>query len=88
MAGQVAVLVADELTDDEFEHYQPRIEALSKADIDRVARLYITPDRMIVLVVGDRARIEGPLKSLPWARGIHHLDTGGHLLDDPFGAGR
>jgi zinc protease len=88
VAGQVAVLVADELPDDEFEHYQPRIEALSKADVDRVARRYITPDRMIVLVVGDRARIEGPLKSLPWARDIHHLDTGGHLLDDPFGAGR
>jgi zinc protease len=88
VAGQVAVLVADELPDDEFEHYQPRIEALSKADIDRVARQYITPDRMIVLVVGDRARIEGPLKGLPWARNIQHLDNAGHPLDDPFGAGR
>jgi zinc protease len=88
VAGQVAILVADELPDDEFEHYQPRIEALSKADIDRVARQYITPDRMIVLVVGDRARIEGPLKSLPWAKDVRHLDTGGHPLDDPFGPGR
>lgn len=88
VAGQVGILVADELPDDEFEHYQPRIEAISKADVDRVARQYITPDRMVVLVVGDRAQIEGPIKSLPWAKDIRHLDTGGHRLDDPFGAKR
>ena len=68
VAGQVAILVADELPDDEFERYQPRIEALTKADVDRVARQYITPDRMTVLIVGDRSKIEGPLKSLPWVK--------------------
>jgi zinc protease len=88
VAGQVAVLVADELPDDEFELYQPRIEALAKGDIDRVAKQYITPDRMVVLVVGDRARIEGPLKTLPWVKAIGHLDTVGKPLDDPFGAQR
>ena len=30
VAGQVAILVADELPDDEFERYQPRIEALTR----------------------------------------------------------
>jgi zinc protease len=87
VAGQVAVLVTDELPDDEFERYQPRIEALTRGDVDRVARQYITPDRMVVLIVGDRSRIEGPLKALPWAKAIRHLDTGGNPLDDPFGPG-
>jgi zinc protease len=88
VAGQLAVLVTDELPDDEFDRYQPRIEAVSRDDVDRVARRYITPDRMIVLIVGARERIEGPLKGLPWVKRIHHLDTGGHPLDDPFEAGR
>jgi zinc protease len=88
VAGQVAVLIADELPDDEFERYQPRIEALSKADVDRVAKAYITPDRMVVLIVGDRAKVEGPIKTLPWAREIRHLDTAGHVLDSPFSSGR
>ncbi len=87
VAGQVAVLVEDELPDDEFERYQPRIEAISRADVDRVARRYITPDRMIVLIVGDRGRIEGPLEGLPWVKRIRHLDTGGNPLGDPFEAG-
>jgi zinc protease len=88
VAGQVAILVADELPDDEFERYQPRIEALSKRDVDRVAKEYITPDRMVVLVVGDRSRIEASLKELPWVKGIGQLDTEGNPLDDPFGARR
>ncbi len=88
VAGQVAVLVTDELPDDEFERYQPRVEAVTRGDVDRVARQYITPDRMVVLIVGDRGRIEGPLKSLSWIKGIRHLDTGGNPLDEPFESGR
>jgi zinc protease len=88
LAGQVAVLVADELPDDRFERYQPRIEAITKDDVDRVARQYVTPDRMIVLIVGDRARTEGPLKGLSWVKGIGRLDNSGNPLDDPFDAGR
>ena len=38
VAGQIAILVADDLPDDEFAHYQARVEAVTKADVDRVAR--------------------------------------------------
>src|SRR5262249_52359933 len=64
VAGQLAVLVADELPDDEFDRYQSRIEAVTNADVDRVAREYITPEKMAILVVGDRAQIERPVQSL------------------------
>ena len=87
VAGQLAILVADELPDDEFERYQPRVEAVTKADVDRVARKYITPDRMTVLIVGDRSKIEGPLKGLPWVKAIRHLDPEGNFLDSPFQPG-
>ncbi len=87
VAGQLAILVADELPDDEFERYQPRVEAITKADVDRVARKYITPDRMTVLIVGDRSKIEGPLKGLSWVKTIQHLDPEGRFLDSPFRPG-
>ena len=55
VAGQIAVLVDYDLPDDEFTHYQARVEAVTKADVDRVAREYITPASMSILVVGDRS---------------------------------
>ena len=80
VAGQIAVLVDYDLPDDEFTHYQERVEAVTKADVDRVAREYITPASMSILVVGDRSQIEGPLKSLPFVPAIQRLDTEGNAL--------
>jgi zinc protease len=77
VAGQLGVLVEDELPDDEFVHYQARIEAVTKADVARVAHEYITPEKMAILVVGDRSVIEKPLKSLPFVDKIERLDTEG-----------
>ena len=64
VAGQLAILVADDLPDDEFDHYQARIEAVTKADVDRVAREYITPENMTILVVGDRSADRGAAQEL------------------------
>jgi zinc protease len=80
VASQVAVLVADELPDDEFLHYQERIEAVTSAEVNRVARKYITPETMSVLVVGDASKIEKSLQSLPFVQGIQRLDTEGNSL--------
>jgi zinc protease len=78
LAAQFAALAAAELPDDEFVHYQERIEAVSKADVDRVARQYITPDTMTILIVGERSQIEKPLLSLPFVRSIEQLDALGN----------
>ncbi len=83
VAGQIGVLVTDDLPDDEFIHYQERVEAVTKADADRVAREFITPANMSILIVGDRSQIEGPLKSLPFAKAIQRLDTEGNALAAP-----
>jgi zinc protease len=87
VAGQLATLIADDLPDDEFDRYQSRVDALTKADVDRVARQYITPETMAILVVGDRSRIEGPLKTLPWVKAIRRLDAEGNPLPDAGAAG-
>jgi zinc protease len=83
VAAQVAALVADGLPDDEFERYQSRIEALKRADVDRVAHHYITPEGMTTLIVGDRARIERSVKALPFVDGIQRVDAEGNPLSNP-----
>jgi zinc protease len=82
LAAQMAGLAAADLPDDEFEHYQARIEGVSQTDVARVARQYITPETMTILVVGDRSQIEAPLLTLPFIRTIQHLDALGYPLSD------
>ncbi len=86
VAGQIANLVIDDLPDDEFIHYQARLEAVIKAEVDRVAREYVTPGTMTILVVGDRSGVEGPLKSLPFVETIKQLDTEGNPVAAPAAA--
>jgi zinc protease len=93
VAAQLAALAAADLADDEFEHYQARIEAVNQADVDRVARQYITPQSMAILVVGDRSQIGAPLLSLPFVQSIKPLDALGNPVPDsaatkPAAAGR
>ncbi len=87
VAGQLANLVAYDLPDDELDRYQARIEALNRVDIERVATKYITPDNMTVLIVGDRSRIEGPLKTLPFVKSVRRLDAEGNPLTEPAAGG-
>ena len=78
VAGQLAILIAEDLPDDEFARYQSKVEAVTKADIDRVATEYITPENMALLAVGDRSQVEGPLKGLPFFERIEQLDVEGN----------
>ncbi len=52
------------LPDDYFAKYVQNIQAVTAADVQRVADKYIQPDRFAVVVVGDRQKIEGPIKAL------------------------
>jgi zinc protease len=80
VAGQIAVLVEYDLPDDEFAHYQDRVEAVTRDEANKVARVYITPASMSILVVGDRSLIDGPLKSLPFVPSIQRLDNEGNTV--------
>ena len=44
--------------------YERAVHAVSASDVQRVAQRYIRPDRMAVVVVGDRTRIEPGLRAL------------------------
>ena len=52
------------LPDDYFSTYVPGIDAIRAADVQRVARTYVQPDTLAVVVVGDRKAVEPGLKAL------------------------
>jgi predicted Zn-dependent peptidase len=53
VAGSLAGLFVHHLPDDELEHYRGSIEAVTAADITRVAREHIHPEAAAVVLVGD-----------------------------------
>jgi zinc protease len=51
------------LPDDYYQQYGAKTGAVTKADMVRVAKQYIDLDHLAIVIVGDRATIEGPLKA-------------------------
>jgi predicted Zn-dependent peptidase len=51
------------LPDDYYRQYGGRIGAVTRADMVRVAKQYIDLDHLAIVIVGDRATIEAPLKA-------------------------
>ena len=52
------------LPDDVYSTYVQKVMAVTPADAARVAAQYIQPAKFLVLVVGDRAKVEAPLRAL------------------------
>jgi len=67
------------LPDDYFSKYVQNIQAVTAADVQRVAQKYIQPGRVIVVVVGDLKTIE------PGIRGLNLGPTRTLTIDDVFG---
>ncbi len=63
-AGKFAELLNNDLPLDTFDSFIAKVNAVTAADVQRVARLYIRPDEFAVVVVGDRAQIEAPIRAL------------------------
>ena len=80
VAGTLAELVIYKLPADYFTTYQSKVEAITKPDVDRVAQKYLDPSKMTILVVGDRAKVEPTLKTLPFAKVINSVDVDGNPL--------
>jgi zinc protease len=64
VAGQMAQLATFGLTLDELPRITARVRAVTAADVQRVARQYLTPDKAHVVVVGDLAKVRGPIEQL------------------------
>jgi predicted Zn-dependent peptidase len=79
IAGQVEELVTYRLPDSYFIDFIRNILAVRKDDLLRVARKTIDPDRMAIVLVGDRKVIEQPVRALDLGPILHRT------IDDVLG---
>jgi zinc protease len=64
VAAQLAELAIFGFPDSYVTEYTRKIAAVTKDDVRRVARKYLDPNHLAIVVVGDRKSIEGPLAKL------------------------
>jgi len=76
ISNQLANLVIYGLPDTYFNNYIQKVSTITVADVNRVANKYLSPDRMAVVIVGDRKTIEPGLRELGLPIAI--LDTEGN----------
>jgi predicted Zn-dependent peptidase len=69
------------LPDDYYQQYTKRIAAITKDDVLRVAKQYVTVDKLDIVIVGDRKVIEGPLKAANIAP-IVYYDIEGNRVEE------
>jgi predicted Zn-dependent peptidase len=77
--GSIRELVVDGLPDTYYHQFGAAVGAVTAADVVRVARQYIDLDHLAIVIVGDRATIEGPLKATGIAP-IVNLDIDGNVV--------
>ncbi len=64
IASQLLAVALYDLPLDYFSTYSRRIRAVTQADVHRVARQYVRPEALAIVIVGDRASIEPGLRAL------------------------
>ncbi len=74
ISNQLANLVTYGLPDSYFNDYIAKINAVSVADVNRVAKQYLDPSKMAIVIVGDRKVIEPGLKDLGYSINILNAD--------------
>ncbi len=75
LLGQLLTLAQFDLPDDYFRSFETRLAGVSLDDARRVGAEYLNPNRLTILVVGDREQVEAPLRSL--GHPLTLLDTEG-----------
>ena len=63
MTGQLADLVVYNLPDTFFNEYVPKIQAVTAADLQRTANRFLQSNAFVVVVAGDLAKIEQPIRA-------------------------
>jgi zinc protease len=63
VAAQLGDLVIYGLNESAFTEYVPKMLAVTAADAQRAANQYIQPDKFAVIIVGDLATIEQPIRA-------------------------
>jgi zinc protease len=63
ISNSITSLVVQGLPDDFYQTYAKNVTAVTKEDLLRVAKRYIDLNHLAIVIVGDRAKVEAPLKA-------------------------
>jgi zinc protease len=77
VSGSIADLVVFGLPDDYYTTFPGKVRAVKPAEVDANAKKTLTPDKMVWVVAGDRAKIEAGIKELGWGE-VKYLDPDGN----------
>jgi zinc protease len=75
--NSIGQIVRFGLPDDYFTTYPDKIRALTVSDLAKAAEEVVHPDKLVWVIVGDRARIEPAIRQLGWGD-IQFLDADGN----------
>lgn len=64
IAGALSEMVTYNLSDNYFNTYVEKILAVNKKGVEAAAKKYVVPSNLLVVVVGDRAKIEADINKL------------------------
>jgi zinc protease len=78
-AGALAEIFLYDLSSDYYAKLPERLNAVTAEDAEAVAKKYLHPDQMILICVGDRAKIEPELNKLNLGE-IEIRDADGKLI--------
>ena len=79
VGGSILDLVRFSLPDDYYQTYAAKVKALSSGDVADAAHTVVRPDSLVWVVVGDRAKIEAPIRELGLGE-VKLLDADGNPL--------
>jgi zinc protease len=79
IAAAISSIYTQDLPETYWKDYAAKIDAVTRGDLVRVAKKYIDVDHMNLVIVGDRASIEAPLRATGIAP-IQVLDVEGRVV--------
>ena len=81
IGGRLDDLVVYDLPESYYNDYITKINSVTLQDVNRVANKYLTPDKMAIVIVGDKSVIDPRLKEIEGlGQSIVYLDTEGNPI--------
>ena len=79
VGGSLGQMVAFGLPEDYFQTFPGKVRALTVEELTKAAQKVVHADQLVWIIVGDRVKIEAPIRELGWGE-LHLLDADGNPL--------
>jgi zinc protease len=83
--GSIAEIVRFGLDDRYYDGYAAKVKALSLSQVQAIARKVLQPDRLVWVVIGDKAKIMAGIEQLGFGP-VYEMDATGHVMGQAAGA--